>query len=415
MSKESSKDSLTKILTEELHKLQDSDWRETREHRRPRHTSSSDRHDITPYQALKESAPKRKKAVPSAALFIGIIAVLLVTILLTLWFQKPNSEVKRRPRGISSTRMGSYRKWIAVTGTRECEGVPRKIFERNGTIGDVAVASILCICVVTPHRCGLGGGFFAIYYKRANKTAYAISSRERAPNSARIGMFSERDGSVHGALAVGVFGELRGYQMILNTTGTRVDWADLFEDAIRYAADGFAVYGDLEKFIKQLYSFYESDKDIRGVLINATTGRPLDIGHRLVNKNLAYTLRNASVNGPETLSVGHFAETLALEIKEGGGIVTARDFEDFAPVIEPPLRATLSDGARLYTVPLPSGGAFLAYVAGIIDKFRDSGGRLPDDEYTWHRVVEAFKFGFGKRPSFRDPYADDITEQEVID
>ncbi|XP_064487596.1 scoloptoxin SSD14-like [Ornithodoros turicata] len=371
---------------------------------------------LTPADSNKDpsgkgmTASKRRNMVLPLMIFTGTITSAVLLVLFIIFSRKPNSGVLRQPRPVSSTKMGSYREWVAVTGNEECQGVPRKILEKNGTIGDMAVATALCTCVVMPHRCSLGGGFFAIYYDREKKTAHAINCRSRAPKSANVEMYRESDSSLRDGMAVGVFGELRGYQKILNTTGSRVPWAELFEDAIQYADNGFSVYGDLEKYIRELYTFYMQDNDIREVLVNSTTDKPLALGERLINKKLADMLRNVSVSGPDTLSVGYFAELLAQEIKDKGGIIDHTDFEDFQAVLEPALQAEFSDKSTIYGVPLPSGGTLVAYIMGIVDKLRSSSGMLQDDEKTWHHIVEAFKFGFGKRPYFRDPAALDVSK-----
>ncbi|KAH8036351.1 hypothetical protein HPB51_025692 [Rhipicephalus microplus] len=59
----------------------------------------------------------------------------------------------------------------------------------NGTIADVAVASMLCQCVMMPYKCGLGGGFFSVYYNRADQKSLAFSAHEWAPLAARSTMF----------------------------------------------------------------------------------------------------------------------------------------------------------------------------------------------------------------------------------
>lgn len=70
-----------------------------------------------------------------------------------------------------------------------CFSVNRKVLELNGTIGDVVVSTMLCVCVVQPHRCGIGGGFFATYYNRSNRSAIAFNAREVAPAKSTTDMY----------------------------------------------------------------------------------------------------------------------------------------------------------------------------------------------------------------------------------
>ncbi|KAK8786813.1 hypothetical protein V5799_023410 [Amblyomma americanum] len=72
----------------------------------------------------------------------------------------------RGKRPISNAPMGSFGRWAAIVGDENCKNVPRKILVKlNGTAADAAVATMLCVCVVLSHACGLGGGFFALHYK----------------------------------------------------------------------------------------------------------------------------------------------------------------------------------------------------------------------------------------------------------
>ncbi|XP_077551473.1 glutathione hydrolase 1 proenzyme-like [Haemaphysalis longicornis] len=93
--------------------------------------------------------------------------------------------------------MRAFDGWAAVTTSKLCEDVPRGIFDEKGTIGEAAVATMLCTCVNLPYRCGLGGGFFAVYYSRRDKAAKAIIARVVAPQKARFDMF---DQDVNGSL-----------------------------------------------------------------------------------------------------------------------------------------------------------------------------------------------------------------------
>ncbi|XP_064460785.1 scoloptoxin SSD14-like isoform X2 [Ornithodoros turicata] len=380
-----------------------------------RSTSSSETSETVETTTSTDLDEKKKRTVRSIAVFFLVVGLILGMTVLALLRQKaPPPEVPRQRRSVSRTVMGVYYEWAAVSGAKECQGVPRKIFKRNGTIGDVAVATLLCICVVMPHRCGLGGGFYAVYYNRAKKQAYSINCGEKAAKAARSDMFQlvEKEKSLFGGLAVAVFGELRGYELLLKTTGSTVPWRELFQDAITFAEKGFTVYDDLEEHIRRLQIRYYMNAEIRDILFNSTVGRTLTVGDRFVNKPLANTLRYLARSKPDALSVGQLAEALANEIQKAGGIITADDFRSFYPISEKALETKFGDTASLYTTTLPSGGPILSYIVGIMDKFRSNAGYLRDNEFTWHRMIEASKFGFARRSNFSDPYSPDVTTNQ---
>ena len=57
------------------------------------------------------------------------------------------------------------------------------ILEAGGTAADAAVAMQLALNVVQPHKSGIGGGCFIMYYDSNNKEVYSIDAREEAPNA----------------------------------------------------------------------------------------------------------------------------------------------------------------------------------------------------------------------------------------
>ncbi|XP_077536012.1 scoloptoxin SSD14-like [Haemaphysalis longicornis] len=213
----------------------------------------------------------------------------------------------RQPRFVSSTVMGHYRGWAAVTGAKQCTNVTRKIFDRNGTVGDATVATLLCVCVALPHYCGLGGGYVGMYYSRKHLT-------------------------------------------------------------------------------------------------NPKTSRFFETGDMYTNKELAETMRRIA-RSPERgryFDSGEDVKAIVDELKVGGGIIEVDDFKSFQPEAVKPVTVELKTGERLFTTTPPASGAVLAFVVKVMDSFR-SDGRLDDSEENVHRIVEAIKFGFGRRNDIGDP------------
>jgi gamma-glutamyltranspeptidase/glutathione hydrolase len=74
-----------------------------------------------------------------------------------------------------------------------------------------------------------------------------IDFRETAPAASNMYMYvnsSDPLASTIGGLAVGVPGELRGWELLHKRHG-KLPWAKLFDGAIKLARDGFAVPVDL--------------------------------------------------------------------------------------------------------------------------------------------------------------------------
>ncbi|XP_065286686.1 scoloptoxin SSD14-like [Dermacentor albipictus] len=339
-----------------------------------------------------------------------VMVAILVTLMLSLYAGTVHYTPKRQPRFVSPSVMGVYRDWVVVSSARQCNNVTRNIFIKNGTVGDAAVATMLCMCVVMPHRCGLGGGFAATYYNRKTTNATAVLATARAPAASSLGMFrSNINASFTGVRAVATFGELKGYELLLNVTGSRVPWRELFEDAITLAAGGVRVYDDLARNIATVAD--DPDFSARKYLQNPTTTRVLKPGDVYRNEKLAETLRqiaDSPVRG-RFLHSGPVMEASIKELRSDGGILTAEDFASFKVEATAAVSMVISSHLRLFTTPPPTSGAILAFVMSIVDKIQ-RGGRLPDDISSAHYTVEALKFGFARRSHLGDPEAPEVRQ-----
>ncbi|XP_050030373.1 scoloptoxin SSD14-like [Dermacentor andersoni] len=198
-----------------------------------------------------------------------------------------------------------------------------------------------------------------------------------------------------------------GYELLLNVTGTRVAWRDLFDDAIRLADNGVQVYEQLAEGIAEVAS--DPDSHIQKFLTDPNTTHVLKTGDTYYNKKLAETLRKIAGSSKKGrfFHSGDEIEAMVGELRELGGIHTLKDFQEFRAEAPAPTWALLSQDEWLFTTPVPTSGPVLAFVVSVLDKFRHR-GRMPDDELSIHRLVEALKFGFARRFMLGDPEAVEI-------
>lgn len=76
-----------------------------------------------------------------------------------------------------------------ATNGEECSAIGRAILERNGSVADAAIASLLCEGLSCPQSMGIGGGFVLTIYTKATGVVETLNARERAPLSASEDMF----------------------------------------------------------------------------------------------------------------------------------------------------------------------------------------------------------------------------------
>jgi len=118
-----------------------------------------------------------------------------------------------------------------------------KILLKGGNAVDAAVAMVSALNVVEPHSVGLGGDAFALIYLSKEKRLLGMNASGRSPYRISIKWFNEKGMNEipdHGILSVTVPGALHGWASAVNNYGT-LSLAEIFEDAIHYAENGFPV------------------------------------------------------------------------------------------------------------------------------------------------------------------------------
>ena len=129
----------------------------------------------------------------------------------------------------------------------------REMLRKGGSAIDAAIAMQAVLTLVEPQSSGIGGGAFIMLWD--GKTVHAYDGRETAPAGATERLFLKADGKPMtfpeaqiGGRSVGTPGVLRALEMAHKKTG-HLQWAELFEPAIRLAEQGFAISPRLHSLI----------------------------------------------------------------------------------------------------------------------------------------------------------------------
>lgn len=311
----------------------------------------------------------------------------------------------------------SYKGVVAADHSR-CSEIGVDILKRGGNAIDAAVAVGFCQGVVNPISSGIGGGMFMNIYL-ANGTAKVINAREVAPAAATATMFSGKDpdASLHGGLAIAVPLEARGLQEAHRLFGRYPSWQDLVLPAAELAEHGFAAHPYLVDILS-IPVIYNRTKDkplLREAFLiqEGNEWRPPMEGEQCCRRPLlAKTLRNIAQHGADYLYTSPVAETLAREIQEAGGIITANDIEGAQPEVRDPLRVPFQD-TELLLMPPPSSSPAVAMALKFLAGYPDlMAGREQHDssktsgtqpvELHAYRMVEAMKHAFTLRMSLGD-------------
>src|SRR5258706_11520648 len=121
-----------------------------------------------------------------------------------------------------------------------------------------------------------------------------LDFRETAPKGATASMYLDKDGDVikglstKGHLAVGVPGSVSGMEYAREKYGT-MKRAELIAPALQLAEEGFGLeQGDVDMLLTATKDFQE---DPASAAIFLNNGKPYQVGEKLVQHELAETLR----------------------------------------------------------------------------------------------------------------------------
>ena len=150
----------------------------------------------------------RSKTKPTLLYVVaGVLVVLLLVLVLGLYFGLKSGDLissrTQTARMQSPCTFGTeFRNYSVSTDTSECSMIGCGVLDKGGSAVDAAIASMLCITVVTMQSSGIGGGAFMLVYEKKRRKATFIDAREVAPGAATKNMYlnnseAARKGKVH--------------------------------------------------------------------------------------------------------------------------------------------------------------------------------------------------------------------------
>lgn len=275
------------------------------------------------------------------------------------------------------------------------------VLRRGGNAVDAAVAVGYALAVVYPAAGNLGGGgFMTVQLADGRKTF--LDFREKAPLAASANMYLDKDGNVikglstYGHLAVGVPGSVSGMEYARTKYGT-MKRAELLKPAITLAEKGFALnQGDIDIFHTATADF---SKDPASAAIFLNKGQAFQVGQKLVQKDLAKTLKAISQRGTDGFYKGPVAAAIVKSSQSGGGILTQADLDQYSVREMPPIECDYR-GYHVISAPPPSsGGVVICEMLNILEGYplKDLGFRSAQ---AVHYQIEAMRHAYMDRNSY---------------
>jgi gamma-glutamyltranspeptidase/glutathione hydrolase len=246
---------------------------------------------------------------------------------------------------------------MVATAQRLASEVGVGTLKKGGNAVDAAVAVGYALAAVYPAAGNLGGGGFMTLAFADGRRSF-IDFREKAPLVATRDMFLGPDGepvkglSTRGWLAVATPGTVAGLEYAREKYG-KLTRADVLDPAIALAEDGFVLDGGdmlpLATASPMLAQWPTS------AAIFLRDGKPLGIGERLVQKDLARTLRAIRERGAAGFYEGEVGAAIVAAAKAGGGLLTQEDLSRIRPRELAPVTCDYR-GYTVVSAPPPSSG-----------------------------------------------------------
>ncbi|XP_032221522.2 glutathione hydrolase 1 proenzyme [Nematostella vectensis] len=285
---------------------------------------------------------------------------------------------------------------------KECSDIGLDLMKRGGSAVDAAIGALLCVGLMNPESCGIGGGGFMLIVP-PRKKGEVIDFRETAPGKASEGMHKGNEElAATGGLAVAVPGELRGYEIAHKKYG-KLKWAELFAPTIKLARDGFQVSAHTVKVLKnpkvEMRLKNGSPRLFKMLTPNGTLPK---VGDMIRNKELADTLEIIAREGPDAFYTGDIAQSIVKTVQgSNDGVITLDDLKNYKALEKDGLNSTY-EGYQITTIPLPGSGPVLFSALNILEQFQFSKADKGKNE-TYQYIVEALKFAYAQRTHLGDP------------
>jgi gamma-glutamyltranspeptidase/glutathione hydrolase len=290
---------------------------------------------------------------------------------------------------------------MVVSAQHAASDVGAAILRSGGNAIDAAVAVGYALAVTHPCCGNLGGGGFMIIHLANGKDTF-INFREKAPLAATADMYLDAHGdpvsdkSLAGYPAVGVPGTVLGLETAREEYGT-LPRATLLAPAIRLAEQGFVLTrGDIDALEVGTDSF-RAESNVAPVFLNH--GVPFQPGDRLVQPQLAATLRTLSGAGTQAFYHGAIAAAVVAAGRTRGGLLTLQDFAAYTVTESPPITCPYRGYTIVSAPPPSSGGVVLCEMLRILEGYPlNSLGFHSSDSV--HFMTEAMRYAYRDRNQY---------------
>ncbi len=269
------------------------------------------------------------------------------------------------------------------------------VLKAGGTAVDAALAANATLAVVEPMSCGPGGDVFALVWDASTRCLFGLNGSGRAPAAVTIALFRDRDLAripPRGPLSWTVPGCVDGWFRLHERFG-RLPWPALFEAAICAAADGFSLTPVIAGMWRDAGPLLAVDPGSAATFL--PNGRAPRAGDTVRNPDLARSLRQIALDGPDAVYRGAIARELVACAERTGGLLAFGDLAGHASEWVEPLSLSFRD-VVVWELPPNTQGIVVLEMLNILSGYdlAAMGPRSPEYLHVW---IEAKKLAYENR------------------
>ncbi len=296
-----------------------------------------------------------------------------------------------------SRRMPIFAQNVVATSQPLAAQAGLQMLARGGNAVDAALAAAITLTVVEPTSNGIGSDAFALIWD--GKELHGLNGSGCSPRAWTTSRFAGRSKMPQlGWDAVTVPGAVDAWVSLSHKFG-RLPFPDLFEFAIRYAADGFTVSPITAARWSLAPELFREFPNVADTFFSA--GHAPQPGELFQPQGMAATLKLIAETGGESFYRGELAAKIITYAKETGGAMTDVDLAEHRSEWVTPLSQNWL-GTTLYELPPNGQGLTVLIALGILNHLAIENYPV-DSVDSLHLQIEAMKMAFAiAKPQIAD-------------
>ena len=267
------------------------------------------------------------------------------------------------------------------------------VLKSGGNAIDAAIAAWAVQGLVEPMMTGIGGDMLILVYLAKTGEVKFINGTGPAPLAATLERYRAEGGiPAEGPLSVSVPGAVSAAELAVAAYGSK-SFAETLGPAIEIAESGFPVTEHLAESLRSSAS--KLSKYPTTTRIWFRDGKPLSMGDRVIQTDIARTLSRIAREGSGDFYKGETGRATVAYMKANGGLFVEGDLSRFRAHEDAPIRIDYR-GIEVYECPPNSQGHVMLQALQTLEGF-DLVSMGHNSARYLHLVTESLKLAFADR------------------